>query len=130
MTIKRCMEVILLLTAFILTNSFNDALWLRILLIGVTLLYVTNLYRNNEMLKILISKRLHTTEDEDLTRTERFQIILNPLGKSLLTVILLQTPFLVYSTFIQGLSFSCGIVLLGLELRKEYVQEHAYYLKE
>ena len=128
MTVSRCIEVILLSTAFILINNFTEALWLRMVLVGITFLYLTILYRKNETLKLLLRKRLNNIE-EVFTRTERFLIILTPLYKSLVTVVLLQTPFIVYSTFIQGLSFSSGIILLVLELRKEYVQENDYYLK-
>lgn len=128
MTVSRCIEIILLSTAFILINNFTEALWLRMVLVGISFLYLTILYRKNETLKLLLRKRLNNIE-EVFTRTERFLIILTPLYKSLVTVVLLHTPFIVYSTFIQGLFFSCGIALLLFEIRREYVQEHAYYLK-
>lgn len=128
MRVSSCIEVILLSTAFILINNFTEALWLRMVLVGITFLYLTILYRKNETLKLLLRKRLNNIE-EVFTRTERFLIILTPLYKSVVTVVLLQTSFIVYSTFIQGLFFSCGIALLVLELRKEYVQEYDYYLK-
>ena len=129
MNLRRFTELVLLCTGFILVNNYTEALWIRIALVVITLLYTTLIYRKNEILNILIKKKNEKKEDTFST-TERFQIILTSFYKSLLTIVLFQTPFLVYSTVIQILSFVCGVALVIYEQRREYSQEYAYYVEQ
>lgn len=129
MNLRRFTELVWLCTGYILVNNYTEALWVRIVLMGITLLYTTILYRKNEILNILITKR-NEKKEETFSKTERFQILLTPFYKSLLTLVLFQTPFLVYSTVIQVLSFGCGVALLIYEQRREYSQDYAYYVED
>ena len=128
MNLRRFTELVLLCAGYILVNNYTEALWIRIALVVITLLYTTLIYRKNEILNILIKKK-NEKKVETFSTIERFQIILTPFYKSLLTIVLFQTPFLVYSTVIQILSFVCGVALVIYEQRREYSQEYAYYVE-